>query len=397
LSEVKRPSAALICAIAALPQLGVALTLPSLPTLRVALGAPVEMIQLTISAYFACLAATQLAYGGLSDRFGRRPFLLGSLALFSLAGAACALTSSLPALIALRALQGVGAAGCMVLTRAVIGDAWQGAGAVRMMSVAFTAPATVSLLGPLAGGWLLEGLGWRGVFATIAAIALAWGVWALRALPETRPAALRDRSAAATLSLTGACALFLRTPASVVFAAIMAFASAGIYAYSSVSAFVLIEVFGVPRQHYGWFLALTGTAMVGGSWSGGRLPAASRRKWLTAGSIVALVAALGVLAATHAPWRGAAGIVAIMVPMTVYGFCIGLVSPSAAVGAFQQVPRIAGTASALTGTLTMGAGALFVWIGGRLYDGTPAALGVCVALAAAAWIPLYLGIARRWH
>lgn len=393
-TDRKPPSAALLCAITGLPQLGAALTLPSLPTLRAEFGVPVDVVQLTISAYFLFLGATQLPYGVLSDRFGRRPLLVISLGLYGIAGLACAFATNLYVLIALRALQGLGASGCVVLSRAVVNDAYQGQEAVRMMSIAMLAPAMVSLLAPLTGGWLLAGVGWHGVFATIGTVGLVAWVWTIRALPET--IVRRDPTATNPSRMLKNIASFLSTPQCVVLAIVSALIGSAVYVYSAISSFVLIEVFGIPSAHYGWFLVMTGIAMVSGNWVGGHLPAERRPKILLAMTFVALAAGWGVLAASVSGLRGAPGIAAIMAPMIVYGFCAGLFSPALAVATLRHAPGIAGVASAIMGTLFMGSGALFVWIGGKLYDGTPSALGIGVALAATLWVALYLLFARRW-
>lgn len=390
----KPPPTGLLLVITGLPQLGAALTLPSLPSLRAEFGVPVDVVQLTISAYFLFLGFTQLPYGVLSDRFGRRPLLVISLGLYALAGIACAFATSLTVLIVLRALQGLGASGCVVLSRAVVNDAWQGQEAVRMMSFAMLAPATVSLLAPLTGGWLLAGLGWHGVFATIGLAGLVAWTWSLRGLPET--IGRRDPTATDPSRMLGNIGRFLASPQCLVLTIVSALIGAGVYVYSATSAFVLIEVFGVPSAHYGWFLVMTGIAMVSGNWVGGRIPPERRGRILFAMTFVALAAAWGVLAASVSGLRGAWGIAAIMAPMIVYGFCAGLFSPAMAVATLRFAPGIAGVASAIMGTFFMGSGALFVWIGGKLYDGTPSALGIGVALACTLWAALYLGFARRW-
>jgi len=362
--------------------------------LRASFDASVDAVQLTISAYFLALAATQLVYGALSDRLGRRPLLLAALALFGLAGIGCAFAPSLPVLVMFRALQGVGAAGCMVLTRAVIGDAFQGQVAMRMMSFAMLAPPLVSLIGPLSGGWLLAGLGWHGVFAAIAAAGVATAVFALFRLPET--IAARDSGATSPGQIWRNCLLFAATPQAMIFSATTSLSAASIYLYSSTLSFVLIEVFGISSSNFGWFPAMTGAAMMAGGWYGGKLSEAMRGRALRAAAVCALVAAAAVLAACLKPLPGALGITAIMLPMTVYGFCVGLFTPMATVIVVKAVPSIAGIASAILGTMMMSCGALFVWVGGLLYDGTPSALGIGVAIAASIWITLHLTVGRRW-
>jgi len=385
---------ALLCGIVALPLLGVSLTLPSLPSLRGAFAAPVERVQWTISAYYLCLAAMQLPYGALSDRYGRRPLLIAALALYGFAAAACAFASSLEVLIGFRVLQGLGAAGCMVLARAVVGDAFTGARGLRMMTIVLSGPGVVALMAPAAGGWLSAAIGWRGVFATLAGVGLLLAAAAVAFLPETKPARVeREGGARETLR---ACAAFFGTPAAFGSASIMAFCQAGLYATSYLSAFIFIEVFGVAEQHYGWLLAITGGTMLCGSWAATLLPPLRRQRAFSMVAPFAVVTAIGLFAATMSPMPGVKGIVAIMVPLAAYAFCCAFFSPTAGLASVRAVPQAAGIASAITGTMQIGLGAVFIWLGGRLYDGTPSALGICIAIAAVIWTSLYLSLGRRW-
>jgi len=384
---------ALICGIVALPLLGVSLTLASLPSLRDAFAAPVERVQWTVSAYYLCLAAMQLPYGVLSDRYGRRPLLIAASALYGLAGAACAFVSSLEALIGFRALQGLGAAGCMVLARAVVGDAFSGERGLRMMTIVLSGPGVVALIGPAAGGWLSAAIGWRGVFATLGGVGLSIAAAAVAVLPETRPA--RAERGGRTGETVRGCAAFFGTPAALVPALIMAFCQAGIYAYSSLSAFIFIEFFGVAQQHYGWLLAMTGSAVLCGTWAATLLPSLRRQRAFRMVAPCAIVAAIALLGATMSPMPGVKGLVAVMAPLVAYAFCTAFFTPAAGLASVRAVPQ-AGIASAITGTLQIALGAAFVWLGGRLYDGTPSALGICIAIAAAIWTSLYLSLGRRW-
>ena len=96
--------------------------LPSLPAIGQALGASTVQVQLTISSYLIGFAAGQIVYGPVSDRIGRRPVILAALVLYGVATIVCALAESIEVLIAVRFVQALGGAGCIVLARAAVRD-----------------------------------------------------------------------------------------------------------------------------------------------------------------------------------------------------------------------------------------------------------------------------------
>src|SRR3546814_256843 len=113
---------ALLAALTAVPPVTINLYLPSLPSMVTDLGTTVAMVQLTVTSFFFAFAAGQLLYGPLSDRFGRRPLLIGSLFVYMVGGVGCALAPSVEFLVAARLVQAVGACGAPVMARAVVVD-----------------------------------------------------------------------------------------------------------------------------------------------------------------------------------------------------------------------------------------------------------------------------------
>jgi DHA1 family bicyclomycin/chloramphenicol resistance-like MFS transporter len=146
--------AVLLTALAAFGPISTDLYLPSLPALRGAFDATVAEVQLTLSVFLAALAAGQLIYGSLSDRFGRRPVLLAGVSLYFLAGLACALAPSIEALIAFRFVQAVGACSGVVLARAVVRDVYDRARTAKVFAYISTAMALAPLIGPVVGGYV---------------------------------------------------------------------------------------------------------------------------------------------------------------------------------------------------------------------------------------------------
>src|SRR6476620_9600647 len=141
--------------------------LTSLPDIVQRLGGTSAQGQLTISAYLIGFALGQILYGPLSDRHGRKPVLVGALALYCAASLLCALSVSLPMLIGARALQALGGCGGIVLARAIVRDLYSGARAGRELSLIGSVMALAPVIAPMAGGVLQTGFGWRSIFFTL--------------------------------------------------------------------------------------------------------------------------------------------------------------------------------------------------------------------------------------
>jgi len=177
--------AVLVVALTSLGPLSTDFYLPSLPAIARALETDSAGVQLTLSVYLLGFGAGQLLLGPLSDRYGRRPVMLWGMAVFVLSSAACALASSLEALVVARLLQALGACAGPVLGRAVVRDVYGPQDSARMLSHVSTATALAPLLAPIFGGWLTAGFGWRATFVvlTLYGIVLMLMVW--RLLQET--------------------------------------------------------------------------------------------------------------------------------------------------------------------------------------------------------------------
>lgn len=382
----------LLGVLVSLQLLGVAITLPVLPSITAEFQSTPEATQLTISAFLAGIAVSQLLFGALSDRFGRKPVLLGGVTLYMLTALGCALAPDIEWLIGLRILQGVGAASGMVVVRAMVRDLFERQQAVQMISLLGSMISVVPVIAPLVGGWLLPLTGWRGIFGVLAVGSLLALAASARMLGES----IRQRDPAATdpRRLLTNCRRFVTTPGCLAFVMILFCANGAMYGYSASSAFVLMTVFDVSSAHYGWFLAITGVVMIGSSLLSERIARRwSIRKTLDGVMTMMLVSSLAVLAgtliATHFEIRGAAGIALMIVPMLFYSFTLGIQFPNITAAALYPVPEISGVASALAGSAQMMGAGLFVWLGGWMFDGTPATIGYGIALGGTGAFGLY--------
>lgn len=377
----------LLTALVAIGPLSTDLYLPALPVLVKVFGASVSTVQLTLSVFMAGFAASQLVYGPLSDRFGRRPVILGGMAVFFIATVACAFAPSIEALIVARFFQALG--GCVgpVVGRAVVRDVFGRDRAASVLAYMATAMAVAPAVGPLIGGLLTEHIGWRANFVALSIFGAAVGLVAFRLLGESNvhrdPHALRPgRLAANYLTL-------LRDRAYLGFVAATASVFCGMFAFISGSSFLLVTGLGLSPTEYALCFASVVVAFMGGSFSAGRL--SGRLGFVRMIRVGTALATVGGLIGLGLALAGSMQAPSIIAPMALFIFGAGLTMPNATAGAVANYPTMAGLASSLMGFVQM---ALSAGVGaavGALDDGTSlpmmgalAASGV--AAAAAGWL-----------
>ena len=341
------------------------LYLPALPALAAEFGGAVGLTQLTLSALLLAFGLGQLLLGPVSDRWGRRPVLLGGLALYVLATLASTLAPRLEWLVLCRALQGVGLAAAVVCGRALLRDLHGPREGAVIMSRSMSGLGMIALASPAVGGLLASVGGWRaalastGVFAAVALAVVAWR------LPET----LRRRNPQALVpaEMARTWLRILRHPTFRAWTLLTTFTYGGLYTFLACGPFVYIEVLGTSRAGYGLFLATSSLAYLSGTFFGRRLlrlhglrGAVGRAAgWTLAGGV--LLAGLS-LAGVVGPW-------AIALPHMLYAFAHGVHQPCAQAAVVGPFPAHAGAASALAGFLTAAlAFALGLWFGQVIGD-----------------------------
>lgn len=260
---------ALLTALVALGPISTDLYLPSLPGLARHFGVGVDDVQLTLSVFLVGLATAQLICGPLSDRFGRRPVMLGGLGVYVAASIVCAFSPSIPVLVAARFLQAAGACVGPVLGRAVVRDVHGREGAARVLAYMSAAMALAPAIGPIIGGFLEEGFGWRSNFLALVAYGGVGLVLAWRILPETN--AEPDPDAARLHRILRGYRGFLGHRVYIGHVLCCAFAYSGIFAFISGSSFVLQQVVGLGPVAYGLCFAGAVIGYMIGTITAGRL------------------------------------------------------------------------------------------------------------------------------
>jgi DHA1 family bicyclomycin/chloramphenicol resistance-like MFS transporter len=183
---------ALMAAMMALNALAIDVMLPALPYMGEALGVESENDrQFVISAYMLGFGVAQLAFGPLSDRFGRRAPLLIGIAVYIVAAFAAAFSPTFAVLLALRFTQGMGAAGTRVIATSMVRDLYSGRAMAEVMSLTFMVFMAIPVIAPGIGQVLLLTGPWQYIFFFMAGLAAVFGLWGLLRLPETLPIANR--------------------------------------------------------------------------------------------------------------------------------------------------------------------------------------------------------------
>ncbi|MDQ7968347.1 MAG: multidrug effflux MFS transporter [Oxalicibacterium faecigallinarum] len=356
--------------------------LPALPSIGQSLNAQMPAVQASLMAFFISLAIGQLFYGPISDMFGRKLPLYFGLALFAVCSVGCALAPDIETLIVLRFLQGLGASAGMVIPRAIVRDLHTGNDAAKLMALLMLVFSVSPILAPLAGSFLIEWMGWRSVFWSVTVAAVLALILLATGQKETRPA--HERAGSSVRGALQAYWLLLRDWRFLGLVFIGAFGISSFFAYLANSSFVLINHYGLTPRQYSIAFAANAAAFIGVSQLTGNL---TRRFGLVPLVKFAVRGyALFMLALLAMNQIGIERLDVMLVMLFVgFGF-LGLVIPTTAVLALEEHGAIAGTASALMGTLQFVTGAVVMAVVGLFADGTasPMVAGIagCAVLAA---------------
>lgn len=383
-----RPSlglAVLLTTLVALGPLSTDMYLPALPTLAKVYATDAARVQLTLSVFLAGFACGQLFYGPLSDRFGRRPILLGGLFLYFIASIGCVLAGSVETLIVARFVQALGACAGPVLGRAIVRDVWGANESARIIAYIGGAMAIAPLVGPTLGGFLTVIFGWQANFAALALFSGIQCIAVARMLAESN--VHRDPYATTLRVMAGNFGLLIADRRYVGYLLTFSFSYSALFAFISGSSFVLAERFGLAPQIYGMCFGIVVAGYLLGSVISGRLV---RR--FGSDRLLANGAWLGAFAGS-AMWAfdlsgihaGLPGLAAILGPMFFCTLATGLVMPNAIGRALAPYPAMAGSASALMGFCQMSIAALVgIAVGHGLSDGggaLSAAVAICAVLS----------------
>jgi DHA1 family bicyclomycin/chloramphenicol resistance-like MFS transporter len=380
-TAVRPPSFAILVAVSAIGPLALNIFMPSMPGLQGAFGVNYGTAQLTLTLYLAGMAACQLVYGPVSDRFGRRPMMLAGLSVFVAASLLAALAPTIEVLIGARLLQALGGAAGIVLARAMVRDVYSREKSASVIAYITMAFVLAPMVAPVIGGALDEWAGWRASFWLLCVLGLGVLAASVVFLPETH--LNRGGSANGVSLLTGAAHLFAIARFRG-YAMTLAFSSSVFFAFLGGAPHVMVDILHRTPVEYGlWFIAVSVAYMTGNFLSGRYTQRYGIDRLMLAGNLLTVAGGAICLAVALGGMLSPLGLFA---PMGLAALGNGLVIPNGTAGAISVDPKMTGAAAGWSGFTQMACGAAASQLVGSLQDGWP--LAVFWFMAAASLLAL---------
>jgi DHA1 family bicyclomycin/chloramphenicol resistance-like MFS transporter len=387
-----KETVAMLAALMALNSFAIDAMIPALPEIGQQLRvANANDTQLVVVAYFLGFGSTQLIWGPLADRFGRRPILGAGVTLYVAFALVCAVAGTFPLLIAARVFQGASAAVTRVLVVAMVRDLFEGEEMARVMSLTFMVFMVMPVLAPSIGQAILLVAPWRAIFVVLAVYGLLMLGWAMLRLPET----LRDehRRTLKWRDIAAATWSTLKEPQSRGYTLALTLASGCLVAYISSIQQIVAQAFDRPAAIGAVFAAIA-APMALASWTNSRVVGRFGLRRVGHSGIAGF-AAVTVLHALVG-WSGGETLALFVVLQALVMVCFAFCSANLSTLAMEHMGRIAGTASSVQGVVaTIGGGLIGLAIG-QAFDGTaqPFLWGMA-ACAGAAFVIVLLTEPKR--
>ena len=343
------PHVVTLILLAGISALAMNIFLPSLPGMTAYFDTEYRLIQLSVAVYLAVNAVLQILIGPISDKLGRRPVILGGMAVFLLATLGCILSTNVWVFLVFRMMQAAIVA-AMVLSRAVVRDMVPEAQAASMIGYVTMGMAVVPMVGPAIGGALDEAFGWKASFWALLVLGalVTWMTWA--DLGETAPGrGRRFREQVAEYPQ------LFSSPRFWGYAMAAALSSGAFFAYLGGAPFVGDRVFGMEPSELGLYFGAPAIGYFLGNFVSGRFSVrVGVNRMVLWGTLINAIGIGTNLSLFHMGLGSPASFFGLM---TLMGLGNGMTIPNATAGALSVRPHLAGTASGLAGALMIGGGA----------------------------------------
>lgn len=383
----------LLGALTAIGPLSIDMYLPSFPLIEQSLGGRPGDMELTLASFFIGLTLGQLFYGPFSDRFGRKRPLYVGLGIYILASLACAMADSMTALTIGRFFQAIGGCAGMVIPSAVVRDRTGARESARAFSLLMLVMGLAPILGPILGGQVLTAFGWRAIFLCLAGFGGALLLAVHFGLPETHD--IRHEPPLKLGNVLKNYGRLLTNRPFLGYTLAGGLAMSGMFSYIAGSPFVLIKLYGIAPEHYGWAFGLNAFGLIAASQINARLlrkqPATRLLRtalWFPAASALALLG-LALAGQITLAW--------FMLGFFVFVASLGFIAPNATGSALATHGQQAGTAAALVGAMQFLCATLAGALVGLLHDGSGRPLALVMAICGCgAWL-LHRLLVRPHH
>ena len=342
--------ALLLAALAMLGPFSVDTYLPAFPTIAASLQASALQVQQSLTAYMTAFALMILWHGALSDAFGRRRIVLGSLVIYAIGSLACAAAPSVEMLWVSRMLQGLSAGAGVVIGRAIVRDLYSGADAEKLMSLVTMIFSISPAIAPLVGGWIVTLSSWRMIFLLLFFIAVLLLVLCWRHLPESLPADKRQPFNPG--ALWGNYRRIFLSPLFQLKAGAIACNFSGLFLYVASAPAIVTHHLGRGAHEFGWLFVPAVAGIFLGALAANRMAGrAGPGRQIAIGFLLLLSACIAnvtyhLLLPPALPWT--------VMPVFLYTMGMSMVAPGLTLLVLDLFPTIRGTvASCQSFTMTM--------------------------------------------
>lgn len=369
---------AIVTVIHALSPLAMQIFVPALPSIRESFSATVADTQWVISGFSAALAFSMLAYGPVSDRFGRRRVVLLGLTVFCVGSAISYWADSLAILVFGRVVQAVGVAAGSTMARAVAADVVPPEKLARVVSFMTMALVMGPMLAPVIAGYLVSAAGWRSIALLLGACSTMLLLMAIKWMPEThKPERGKAVPATGDSNAAGGKSPFLTT-GFIGHLTVLIAVQVGVYGFLSASPYLVIDMLGYEPFHFGYvFIYLTLGYLLGTGFSGWGV--LSSRGLLACG-ILSYAIGGGVMLGLVV--NGVVSLYSIVGPAVMLSFANGISQPQCMAAALSAAPNRRGAASSIVGFSQIMAGGVGFQLVGWLPNDTPAPMTMLICACA---------------
>ena len=369
---------AVLASVTATGPLAMQIFLPALPAIQHTFGVSAGTAQLTLSTSMLAIAVATLAYGSLSDRFGRRPVMLAGLVVFVVGSLICTVAPTIETLILGRVIQGAGGAAGMVIARAIARDLY-GVGRAASVIARLTMIMVIApMVAPAIGGVISDTLHWRGIFAAVTLAGLVILGTTIVLLGESNE---QRRQTETPIDLLRGFARLLRSPRFSVMALFPAFSSVVFFSFISGAPYVMVSILDRPATEYGlYFVLIAGGFMLGNFLTVRASERGGLVRMMTTGTVMLCAGVAGTAAFVAIGWLNP---LTLFLPMAFGQIGQGMAMPNAQAAVINLAPHRAGTASAVTSFLQMMAAGAAIQLVGTLQNGTAWPLVLITAFGAA--------------
>ena len=364
-------------AIAALGPLSIDMYLPGFPEMAKDLETEIELLSLSLTAYFIGISLGQIIYGPLLDRFGRkRPLLIG-FSIYVVAALGCAMSPNIATFISMRFLLALGGCAGMVATRAIIRDSFEANQVARAFSALILVMGVAPILAPLLGGVILQNFGWPFIFFFLAIYALLILIFSALFLKESH-------SGDESVSLWPKQVFIqyekvLKNRSFFVYGLAGSVAMAAMFTYISGSPFVVREVLAFDEIYFGWIFGANAIGYISASQINRRLLKSystqlisQRVSWVF--GFLSLLLILQVVLNLPNTYL-------FLLNLFLFLSCLGFINPNMQALALSPFTKNAGVASALVGGLRMLSGAIASLLISLLHNDTALPMGLLMGMA----------------